>query len=498
MWSSVSGIVTNATVITPAGASGFQRLQIRLDFNQDIGTNYFVAFDLDGVTGDSEADHGFIYWAQDAPRGTTNVYVTIHDEGAFGYSYEGYPIRIRIVKTDATAGGMGGDVITTANNVMTGSNSFTGGTITVPTQAVGTSNSTAASTAFVMQNRGSGGGGDVTGPASSVSNNLASFNGTTGKVIKDSGIATTNVLTITAGNAAYVPITASTTTVMTGAGLSNQMFFGAPTIYVGSTSVLAEVGLKAPLASPTFTGTPAAPTPSSGDNSTKLATTAWAQQEFDREAFADRWEEVETACIGGDEAKALYPWTGYGFSGGSFVSYFDPDSLRSGVVQFKSSADASTGTGVSVGQLNGFMSISNVVIGSYDVKFAATNDIRSRFGFGSSTATEPGDGVFLSLTNNRVYGVAISNSTKVVTSSGVSIPVGTWLVLKLSVTNSGATFSVRSNGVVLWSDGITNGVPVGRNVQFLSSAWTSGPSTTNSAVLLSLDRIYYRKSRQNR
>jgi hypothetical protein len=34
---------------------------------------------------------------------------------------------------------------------------------------------------------------------------------------------------------------------------------------------------RAPLASPTFTGTPAAPTPSPGDNTTKLATTAFVQ-----------------------------------------------------------------------------------------------------------------------------------------------------------------------------------------------------------------------------
>lgn len=36
------------------------------------------------------------------------------------------------------------------------------------------------------------------------------------------------------------------------------------------------IALKAPIASPTFTGTPAAPTPSAGDNSTKVATTAYA------------------------------------------------------------------------------------------------------------------------------------------------------------------------------------------------------------------------------
>lgn len=37
---------------------------------------------------------------------------------------------------------------------------------------------------------------------------------------------------------------------------------------------------RAPLASPAFTGTPTAPTPSTGDNSTKLATTAFVQTEI--------------------------------------------------------------------------------------------------------------------------------------------------------------------------------------------------------------------------
>jgi hypothetical protein len=39
---------------------------------------------------------------------------------------------------------------------------------------------------------------------------------------------------------------------------------------------LSELSLKAPIASPAFTGAPTAPTPSSSDNSTKLATTAYA------------------------------------------------------------------------------------------------------------------------------------------------------------------------------------------------------------------------------
>lgn len=39
------------------------------------------------------------------------------------------------------------------------------------------------------------GGGDVTGPASSISGNLSSFNGTTGKIIQDSGVISANVVT---------------------------------------------------------------------------------------------------------------------------------------------------------------------------------------------------------------------------------------------------------------------------------------------------------------
>lgn len=41
------------------------------------------------------------------------------------------------------------------------------------------------------------------------------------------------------------------------------------------TGLVSDLALKAPLASPTLTGTPAAPTPTPGDNTTKIATTAF-------------------------------------------------------------------------------------------------------------------------------------------------------------------------------------------------------------------------------
>ena len=44
------------------------------------------------------------------------------------------------------------------------------------------------------------------------------------------------------------------------------------------TNLTIDFGLKAPLASPTFTGTPAAPTATVGTNTTQLATTAFVQE----------------------------------------------------------------------------------------------------------------------------------------------------------------------------------------------------------------------------
>ncbi|MEH6478387.1 MAG: hypothetical protein V7727_22030, partial [Sneathiella sp.] len=57
--------------------------------------------------------------------------------------------------------------------------------------------------------------------------------------------------------------------------LSDTLFIGAP----GDTVIaIAGASLFAKLASPVFTGSPAAPTQVSGDNSTKLATTGFVKQ----------------------------------------------------------------------------------------------------------------------------------------------------------------------------------------------------------------------------
>lgn len=96
------------------------------------------------------------------------------------------------------------------------------GTPTAPTAAPGTNTTQIATTAFVAA--ATAAFGDVVGPGSAVNNGIALFDGTTGKLIKD------------------------------------------------STTLLSAL---ATLASPTFTGTPAAPTAAAGTNTTQIATTAF-------------------------------------------------------------------------------------------------------------------------------------------------------------------------------------------------------------------------------
>jgi hypothetical protein len=151
------------------------------------------------------------------------------------------------------------------------------------------------------------GSGDVLGPASAVNNDIAVFDLTTGKLIKDSGVPIaslqpldgdlTSLAAAAAISAMYYRSAADTwATVTIGSGITftagtlaasggggNVSNSGTPTSgqlasWINANQIqgitVASLGL-APLASPTFTGTPAAPTASVGTNTTQLATTAY-------------------------------------------------------------------------------------------------------------------------------------------------------------------------------------------------------------------------------
>jgi hypothetical protein len=109
---------------------------------------------------------------------------------------------------------------------------------------------------------GGGGSGDVVGPASSTDNQIALFNGTTGKLLKTGALVST-----------FAPLSGPT---FTGVPAAPTATAGTNTAQLATTAfVTAAAALKANIASPAFTGTPTAPTATAGTNTTQLATTAF-------------------------------------------------------------------------------------------------------------------------------------------------------------------------------------------------------------------------------
>ena len=102
---------------------------------------------------------------------------------------------------------------------------------------------------------GGGGSGDVTGPVSSVLNRIVTFADTSGKNIKDSGVT---IADFAAASHTH-----------------DDRYYTETEVDGFITTINGSIATKAPIASPTFTGTPAAPTATSGTNTTQLATTAF-------------------------------------------------------------------------------------------------------------------------------------------------------------------------------------------------------------------------------
>ena len=129
--------------------------------------------------------------------------------------------------------------------------------------------------------------GNVTGTSANVTGVVAAANGGTGAAtltgyVKGNGTSTmTASATIPVADVSgAAPLASPTftgtvtgvTSTMVGLGNVNNTSDASKPV---STATQTALDLKAPLASPTFTGTPLAPTPTAGDNTTKVATTAF-------------------------------------------------------------------------------------------------------------------------------------------------------------------------------------------------------------------------------
>ena len=85
------------------------------------------------------------------------------------------------------------------------------------------------------------------------------------------------------------------------------------------TDTVSELALKAPLASPTFTGNPTAPTPLANDNGTSIATTAYVQTELlDRVQIVDTFSDLATTPAVVGQEIWLTGHTQAGIGGGIF------------------------------------------------------------------------------------------------------------------------------------------------------------------------------------
>jgi len=116
----------------------------------------------------------------------------------------------------------------------------------------------------------------VLGPGAAVTNNnLVAFDGTSGVLAKDSGYAPIDEDSFASDSATKLPSQQSVKAYVDAAftALKNGVSASFDTL----AEIATELALKATIASPTFTGTPAAPTPSLGDNDTSIATTAFVQ-----------------------------------------------------------------------------------------------------------------------------------------------------------------------------------------------------------------------------
>lgn len=216
------------------------------------------------------------------------------------------------------------------------------GTPAAPTAAGGTNTTQIATTAFVTAAISTGGGSYQ--PLDTTLTALANLDGTAG-LLEVTGTdtftrralgvgASTSVLTRADGDGRYGPIASPTFTGVpaapTAAGGTNTTQIATCAFVASGLSGKADVtslASYAPLASPTLTGTPAAPTAAADTSTTQLATTA----------FVDRLRDVPRVTGGVDRGKVFATAAGVtiatGSAAGSMFSIYNDSAAAITITQ---------------------------------------------------------------------------------------------------------------------------------------------------------------------
>jgi len=364
---------------------------------------------------------------------------------------------------------------------------------------------------------GSGGGGDVYSSSNNVFTGSNTFSGTT--TFNNLAIGTVTVVTnLTVPNNAYgagwngstnVPNENSVYDEMelrapkaspsfTGAA-TNTGSFGAPTLYVGSTNVavaLASVGGSGltnggTIASGTIT------------NLTSQSISIGGETRTNWPGYSLRFDEQYTGFANGFNAVAsANPFTGNSYITAT-ATYLPSEMNHNGIVRLATGATANSlyyflgaygpsADGVAISGGEAFETVFRVV---------STNGLRISFGFhDNSTVAYAGTDVVSIRTGrnsgewNVLEGVCRFNSTETATSTSYSIQTNVWYIASgyIATNLSTANFSLRlfSDNSVLWTNSVSTNIPNGNTR--LTAGLFGASSTNGSTTLIDLDSIYLR------
>lgn len=360
-YTNYSGVISNISNIGDTGTDS--RLQVRLDFNQNIGTNYFVVADFNGVD-DLTSGQGTLFYSQETGRTNTYCEISIVDNGGYQYADYGHKIRLRVVKTDATAGGMGGDAILANNQAWTGTNAFSA----------------------------------ITGP-----------------------------------------------------------------------------------------------TRTANDSTTNLSTTEFTTRAINESASTRGVSTVVNGdFIGGSVALAVAPFVAGGISSGSALVTGASSTFpgRSGLLSLRTASGVALNTGEYLNLNLADCYADNTNRMGFRFYINVTNGTVAMLGFGDSASTaNDTDASLLYITNSVCYGLVSSNAVQTLTGSSFVAQQSTLYDGEISFTNSTAYFSLKTNGVVAWSDSVTTALPMSVTRAFGPQfrAWNTLAANTNVVSILTLD-----------
>ena len=375
--------------------------------------------------------------------------------------------------------------------------------------------------------------GDVTGPSSSTDSNIVSFNGTTGKVIKDSGISSSSVssaisnshsrqhsITSTAdhtstatpgkilkADANGLPIDATNTDTEVANAVSKS--HDAVTVTDGATIDFTLTGqdITAEVKDGTITETklslsdvttlnvsttkhgfvPKAPNNTSqflrGDGT--WATPTASVDQFQTARLNPFYYTDFLGAASATSVEAAYPFDLALISSGTQAKIAG-EANHPGILRISSSTTANSGGYILTDTSAFLIGGGEVFEVIFQPSVASNTNTTIRMGFlDATTYADAVDGAYFELPAGSlaIVGKTASNSTRSTTGTSYTLTVSTWYRARLEV-NSSATqvnfYVYDSNGTQLWTNNLTTNIPTGsgRNTGAGVIATNSGTTAT--------------------